>query len=118
MGSPVTTNPLIIMFINMTVVFAVLYGLSLIIRVIKAADPTQKKTPIVSGEPELAATEAAAATRRDDEDGEAALVIAAALAAYGFGSSRVVSVRPVVSRAWLQAGRLESITNRPTGLRR
>lgn len=43
MGQPVTTNPWLIMFINMTVVFAVLYGLSLIIRLIKVIDPTQKR---------------------------------------------------------------------------
>ena len=43
MGQPVTTNPWLIMFINMTIVFSVLYGLSLIIRLIKIIDPTKKK---------------------------------------------------------------------------
>jgi len=43
MGQPITTNPVLIALINMTVVFAVLYGLSLVIRLIQFIDPTQKK---------------------------------------------------------------------------
>ena len=43
MGHPVTTNPFIIMLINMTVVFVVLYGLSWMIRIIHMIDPTKKK---------------------------------------------------------------------------
>ena len=42
MGHPVTTNPFIIMLINMTVVFAVLIGLSLMIRFIHVVDTTKK----------------------------------------------------------------------------
>ena len=43
MGHPVTTNPFIIMLINMTVVFAVLIGLSIMIRLIHVVDPTKKQ---------------------------------------------------------------------------
>ncbi len=43
MGHPVTTNPFIIMMINMTVVFAVLFGLSMMIRLIHLVDPTKKQ---------------------------------------------------------------------------
>jgi len=43
MGHPVTTNPLIIMLINMTIVFAVLIGLSFMIRLIHLVDPTKAK---------------------------------------------------------------------------
>jgi len=39
---PVTTNPVLNDLINMTVVFAVLYGLSQVIRWIKDINPTQK----------------------------------------------------------------------------
>lgn len=42
-GQPITTNPILIALINMTVVFAVLYGLSLVVRLIQVIDPTQKK---------------------------------------------------------------------------
>lgn len=48
MGHPVTTNPLIIMMINMTVVFVVLVSLSFLIRLIHAIDPTKK--PEISNE--------------------------------------------------------------------
>lgn len=48
MGHPVTTNPLIIMMINMTVVFVVLISLSFLIKLIHAVDPTKK--PEVSTE--------------------------------------------------------------------
>ena len=43
MGHPVTTNPFIIMLINMTVVFIVLISLSFVIRLIHYVDPTVKK---------------------------------------------------------------------------
>ena len=43
MGHPVTTNPFIIMMINMTVVSAVLFGLSMMIRLIHLVDPTKKQ---------------------------------------------------------------------------
>ncbi len=43
MGHPVTTNPLIIMLINMSIVFVVLMGLSAMIRLIHLADPTKGK---------------------------------------------------------------------------
>lgn len=42
MGHPVTTNPFIIMLINMAIVFAVLMGLSAMIRLIHIADPTKE----------------------------------------------------------------------------
>ena len=42
MGHPVTTNPIIIMMINMTVVFVVLVSLSFLIKLIHAIDPTKK----------------------------------------------------------------------------
>ena len=48
MGHPVTTNPLIIMMINMTVVFVVLVSLSFLIKLIHSIDPTKK--PEVSTE--------------------------------------------------------------------
>lgn len=42
MGHPVTTNPFIIMMINMTVVFFVLVALSGLIKLIHLIDPTKK----------------------------------------------------------------------------
>jgi len=64
MGHPVTTNPLIIMMINMTVVFVVLISLSFLIKLIHAIDPTKK--------PEISTED-----HEDDEDtaGETAAII-------------------------------------------
>ena len=42
MGHPVTTNPFIIMMINMTVVFIVLVALSFLIQLIHKIDPTKE----------------------------------------------------------------------------
>lgn len=42
MGHPVTTNPFIIMMINMTVVFIVLIALSFLIQLIHKIDPTKE----------------------------------------------------------------------------
>jgi len=112
MGSSGTTNPLIIMFINMTVVFVVLYGLSLVIRLTKKFDPTQKKKLAdCAQQPAPAVIEQAAAVECRDEDEEAAVIIAAAVAACGYGVVSVKAVHPVISRAWRQAGRLEGIGN-------
>ena len=43
MSQPVTTNPWIIMLINMTVVFLVLAALGLVIKFIHYIDPTKSK---------------------------------------------------------------------------
>ena len=116
MSQPVTTNPVIIMLINMTVVFAVLISLSVIIRLIHLVDPTKPKN---DGSEEEDAFAAAADDEplpiiplEDDEDaleeegvsGEVVAVIAAALAAGGL-SGRIKAVRPVPRSGWQQAGR-------------
>ena len=43
MGQAVTTNPVIIMLINMTIVFGVLIALAIMINLIHAIDPTKAK---------------------------------------------------------------------------
>ncbi len=113
MGQPVTTNPLVIMFINMTVVFSVLYGLSLIIRLIKMIDPTQKKS-IAKTEPAPVAAPVAAAPAAPAEvdQGQLIAVLAAAVAATGFGAARILAVRPVGGKGWSQAARLETVQSR------
>lgn len=113
MGQPVTTNPLLIMFINMTVVFCVLYGLSLIIRLIKAVDPTQKKSVVKTEPAPVAAPVAAApAAQAALDEGQLIAVLAAAVAATGFGAARIMAVRPVGGKGWAQAARLETVQNR------
>ena len=51
MGHPVTTNPFIIMLINMTVVFIVLIALSFLIQLIHKIDPTKEPEVTESAPP-------------------------------------------------------------------
>jgi len=108
---PVTTNPVLIALINMTVVFVVLYGLSLIIRLITLIDPTKKK-PIPSTE----STESVAslpvvvegAIQEENYD-EMMLLFTAAIAAYGQSGGKIVAIRPVGTTTWSQNARMEGI---------
>lgn len=109
MGQPVTTNPFVIMLINMTVVFAVLWGLSLLVRLIKIIDPTKKKI-LVESEP-VPADIPIAATSSVEAD-ETIILIAAALAAYGYSPSQIVSIRPVGGVVWTQTARVEAVQQR------
>ena len=110
MGHPVTTNPFIIMLINMTVVFAVLIGLSLMIRLIHIVDPTKKAADKPAVAPIAAPVPAAAAAPAEDNSAIVA-VIAAAVAAYGYGEADIVTIRPIGSPVWTNTGRMAGIQN-------
>ena len=117
MGNAVTTNPVIIMMINMTVVFAVLFGLSLMIRLIHVIDPTRKKevkaakpapaAPAVSAAP--AATAPTAPAAEEGIPTEVVAVIAAAVTACGYSSSQIRTIRPLQRNNWKQAGRFDGV---------
>lgn len=103
MSEPVTTNPFVIMLINMTVVFIVLIALGLVINLIHAIDPTKEKEA-----PAPAPTPAASAPEPVSADGvspEVIAVIAAALASYGCGPAAIRAVRPIERDGWKNAGR-------------
>ncbi len=111
MGHPVTTNPFIIMLINMTVVFIVLISLSFVIRLIHYVDPTVKKeTPKeVPAEPEQTPqVEETAPAVESGTSEELIAVIAAALSAYGYSASQIRAVRPADRPGWKQSGRMQS----------
>ncbi|MGL5513247.1 MAG: OadG family protein [Sporomusa sp.] len=113
MDQSTMSNPLMISFINMTVVFAVLYGLIWVIKFIQIIDPTQKKN-VTKTEATPAAAPAAApesTVSYQDED-EVVVLIAAAIAAYGFSASQIVSIRPIGGKAWSQAARLGAVNAR------
>ena len=115
MSQPVTTNPLLIMLINMTIVFSVLFGLSLIIRIIKAIDPTQKKNVASTSSapaPAPAAVAAPVAAAVVQDDSELVAVIAAAVAAYGYSSQIAFIRRTDGGYTWSQAGRLAPVNAR------
>jgi len=113
MGHPVTTNPLIIMLINMSIVFVVLMGLSAMIRLIHLCDPTAKakeeKKPAAA--PKAAAPAAAAPAAAPKADNSAVIaVIAAAVAAYD-SEARIVTVRPIESTVWKNNARAVALNN-------
>ena len=110
MHQPATTNPMIIMVINMTIVFAVLIGLSIMIKIIHMIDPTRKKEEKVEEKPApKAASVVAPAVPAVDRNLDVA-VIAAAVAAYG-GDAKIVAIRPVESAGWKNVGRANGVQN-------
>ena len=105
MGHPVTTNPLIIMMINMTVVFFVLIALSGLIHLIHMVDPTKEPEVADGGSGDESAESAAIIAKLQEnsstaqapqiEEGispEVIAAISAAISAYGF-SGQVKAVR-------------------------
>ena len=111
MHQPVTTNPLIIMLINMSIVFAVLIGLSIMIRLIHLVDPTKVKEEQSSvSMPRSTAAPAAVSVAAGANSDVNIAVIAAAVAAYE-GDARIVTVRPVESAVWKNAGRVSGVSN-------
>jgi Na+-transporting methylmalonyl-CoA/oxaloacetate decarboxylase gamma subunit len=113
MGQPVTSDPILIAVINMTVVFAVLYGLSLMIRLITLLDPTQKKKAIVIEETvEQVSVDTDRVSNAQEEHDEMMILFAAAIAAYGHSEARIVAIRPMGNTTWSQTARVESIHTR------
>ncbi|WP_303814758.1 OadG family protein [Selenomonas ruminantium] len=109
MSHPVTTNPLIIMLINMTVVFLVLIALGVVINLIHYIDPTKPKAapeeaapakPEPVSEPEPAA----AAPVEEGISPEVVAVIAAAVASMGC-AGEVKAIRPLERNNWKNSGR-------------
>ena len=108
MSQPVTTNPLVIMLINMTVVFLVLVSLSFLIRLIHILDPTKKKeeasvvtapipaTPIVVPEPE---------PEPEGLSSEIVAAITAAVTLCGFSGGAIRTIRPLARDGWKNSGR-------------
>ena len=111
MHQPATTNPLIIMCINMTIVFAVLIGLSFMIKFIHMIDPTKpKEKPAEAPKAAPAAPVAAAPAAPAVDPNLNIAVIAAAVAAYG-GEAKIVAIRPIESAGWKSVGRANGVQN-------
>ena len=103
MSQPVTTNPWIIILINMTVVFIVMISLSFLIRLIHAFDPTRKKEA-----PTPAASPAPAPVAAPEPEGLSAEVVAAITAAVtlcGFSGGAIRTIRPLARDGWKNSGR-------------
>ena len=111
MHQPATTNPLIIMCINMTIVFAVLIGLSFMIKFIHMIDPTKPQDKPAEAPKAAPAAPVAAAPAAPAVDPNLNIaVIAAAVAAYG-GDAKIVAIRPIESAGWKSVGRANGVQN-------
>ena len=107
-GQAVTTNPWLIMAINMTVVFVVLILLGILMEIVHLVDPTKKKkapnteTTVVAP---AAAPAAPSASAQNEEEVVAAIV--GAIVAMGYSSEQIASIRPTATSAkWRLEGRL------------
>ena len=116
--SPVTTNPLIIMMINMTVVFIVLVVLMYLIKLIHIVDPTKTSEKPAQDdseeEPPLVAVKSDPVPEVAEpvEQGispEVIAAISAAISAYGF-SGQVKAVRIInhESTPWRASARVNT----------
>ena len=107
-GQAVTTNPWLIMAINMTVVFVVLILLGVLMEIVHLIDPTKKKKEVPKTETTVAAPAASAAlsaSAQNEEEVVAAIV--GAIVAMGYSSEQIASIRPTATSAkWRLEGRL------------
>ena len=107
-GQAVTTNPLLIMAINMTVVFVVLILLGVLMTIVHLVDPTKKKKEAPAATAPVtapAAPAAPSASAQNEEEVVAAIV--GAIVAMGYSSEQIASIRPTATSAkWRMEGRL------------
>lgn len=106
MDQPVTTNPLVIMLINMTVVFIVLIALSFLIRLIHIVDPTKIKEEPETPAPAVSAPPPPPPIVEPEpiEQGipeEVIAAICAAINAYGYSVGQIHAIHPIHNNhAW------------------
>lgn len=108
-GQAVTTNPWLIMAINMTVVFVVLILLGILMTIVHLIDPTKKKKDVLPSAPVAApaATPVAAPNASAQNEGEVVAAIVGAIVAMGYSSEQIASIRPTATSAkWRLEGRL------------
>ena len=117
--SPVTTNPLIIMLINMTVVFIVLVSLIYLIKLIHFVDPTKEKPkpevadeeePLVAVKSESTPALPPAPVVEEGISPEVIAVISAAVAAYGFaGQVKAVQILNHEGTPWRASAKFNNL---------
>ena len=108
-GQAVTTNPLLIMAINMTVVFVVLILLGVLMTIVHLIDPTKKKkeAPAATAPVTAPAAAPAAPSASAQNEDEVVAAIVGAIVAMGYSSEQIASIRPTATSAkWCLEGRL------------
>ena len=108
-GQAVTTNPLLIMAINMSIVFFVLIALGILMKIVYLIDPTKKKKEAPKTDTTVAApaTPVAAPSASAQNEDEVVAAIVGAIVAMGYSSEQIASIRPTATSAkWRLEGRL------------
>ena len=108
-GQAVTTNPWLIMAINMTVVFVVLLLLGVLMTIVHLIHPTKKKkeAPVSAPVAAPAATPVATPSASAQNEDEVVAAIVGAIVAMGYSSEQIASIRPTATSAkWRLEGRL------------
>lgn len=104
-GQAVTTNPWLIMAINMTVVFVVLILLGVLMQIVHMIDPTKKKKAPEASTAVAAPVATPSASAQNEDEVVAAIV--GAIVAMGYSSEQIASIRPTATSAkWRLEGRL------------
>ena len=106
MHQPVTNDPLVIMFINMVIVFAVLTAVWGLIEITHMIDPTKKKSDPPAAQP---VGGAAPAAKTGGLNAETVAVIAAAVSACGCSADQIQAIRPAEQPAWTGFGRVSGM---------
>ena len=112
MHQPVTNDPLVIMFINMVIVFAVLTAVWGLIEITHMIDPTKKKSDPPAAQPvgvAAPAAPAAPAAKTGGLNAETVAVIAAAVSACGCSADQSQAIRPAEQPAWTGFGRVSGM---------
>ena len=87
----VTTNPMLIMVINMTIVFGVLFLLGYVIKLIYWIDPTKKK----QSKSQLIENSNQSIGTTEMEEKLLVAIITTAIMAYGYKDVRITSIRKI-----------------------
>lgn len=106
---PVTTNPWLIAIINMTIVFAVLIALGVLMSLIQVIDPTKKKSATAAAP---AAAPKAAPKAAAGGDALIAVIAAAVAAAQGCSAEEVSVLHISKARAWATNSFVDSVSAR------
>lgn len=110
MKGPVTSDPLLIALINMTIVFGVLGALGVMIELIHLLDPTKApKTPAV---PVAMAPAVETVEEIVQDDSEIVAVITAAIVAMGYSSEQIAYIGRLDQKSWAANSRIEAVSTR------
>lgn len=109
MRGPVTSDPLLIAIINMTIVFGVLGALGVLIEIIHQMDPTKapKVAPVTVAAPVAEVEEEVV-----EDDTEVVAVITAAVVAMGYSSDQIAYIGRLEQKSWAANSRVEAVSTR------